>query len=79
MAAAGAGSVDELAGEVDDVLAGADVLDAELPQAPSANAEPTASTTVGTARGRDTMFLPGRGIYWYDPTVSADGANSSGR
>jgi hypothetical protein len=79
VAAAGAGSVDEPADAVDEVLAAADVLDAELPQAVSANAEPSASTIVGTARGRDTTFLLGRGICRYDPTMSADGANSSCR
>jgi hypothetical protein len=79
LAGAGAGFVDELAGEVDDVLAGAVVLDAELPQAASANAEPSASTTIGTARDRDTMFLLGRGICCSDPTMSVDGANSSCR
>jgi hypothetical protein len=75
LAGAGAGSVDEPADPADEVLAGAVVLDAELPQAASANAEPSASTTVGTARGRDTVFLLGRGICCYDPTVSVDGAD----
>jgi hypothetical protein len=78
LAAAGAGSVDEPADALDEVLAGADVLDAELPQAATANAEPSASTIVGTASGRDTTFLLGRGICCSDPTISADGANSRG-
>jgi hypothetical protein len=51
---AAAGSIDELAGGVD--LADAVVLDAVLPQAANATAEPSASTIVGTAMIRDTRL-----------------------
>jgi hypothetical protein len=77
-AGAGARSVDELAGGVMGVgLADAMVLDAVLPQAANATAEPSASTTVGTAMVRDTRFLLCPGIYRYDLFTAVDGATWS--
>jgi hypothetical protein len=74
-AGADASSVDELAGGVVAVaLAGAMVLDAVLPQAANATAEPSASTTVGTAMVRDTRFLLCPGICRYDLFRAVDGA-----
>jgi hypothetical protein len=52
---AAASAVDELAGGVG--LADAVVLDAVLPQAANATAEPSASTIVGIAMVRDTRLI----------------------
>ena len=78
--AAGAAArwVDELAGWV--LAAGAAdavVLDAVLPQAASATAAPSASTTVGTAMIRDTRFLLCPGICRYDLFTAVDGSTAS--
>jgi hypothetical protein len=55
----------------------ASVLDAVLPLAPNATAEPSASTTVGTAMSRDTRFLLCPGISRYDLFTAVDGSSSS--
>jgi hypothetical protein len=48
-----------------------------LPQAANATAEPSASTTVGTAMVRDTRFLLCPGICRYDLFTAVDGATYS--